>query len=145
SGARPGRRRRAVIAAALAALVGVGAAGVALGRVTASETITALPTTPPVTGSRVLTGVDPSTGVRMTVTVTPAAGWVRIKATVVGIPAGERCTLVVLDRSRDRYIAGSWLASPAAEKNGITLDGSAIVAPGDVAAVAVQNFERREL
>jgi RNA polymerase sigma-70 factor (ECF subfamily) len=81
----------------------------------------------------------------MTVTVTPAAGWVRIKATVVGIPAGERCTLVVLDRSRDRYIAASWLASPAAEKNGITIEGAAIVAPGDLAAVAVQNLERHEL
>jgi hypothetical protein len=145
SGVRPGRRRRALIAAALAALVGVGAAGVALGRVTTSETITALPTTPPATGSRLLTGFNPSTGVRMTVTVTPAAGWLRIKATVVGISAGEHCTLVVLDRNRDRYITGSWLASPAAEKNGITIDGTAIVAPGDLAAVAVQNFERREL
>jgi hypothetical protein len=145
SGARRGRRRRALIAAALAALVGVGAAGVALGRVTTRETITALPTTPPVTGSRLLTGFDPSTGARMAVTVTPAAGWVRIKATVVGIPAGERCTLIVVDRNRDRYIAASWLASPAAEENGITIEGAAIVAPGDLAAVAVQNVERREL
>ena len=143
--ARRGRRRRALIAAALAVLVGVGAAGVALGRVTVSETITARPTTPPATGARLLTGFDPSTGARMTVTVTPAAGWVRVKATVVGIPAGEHCTLVVIDRSRDRYIAASWLASPAAEKNGITVDGAAIVAPGDVAAVAVQNLERHEL
>jgi hypothetical protein len=145
NGASRGRRRRALIAAALAALVGVGAAGVALGRVTVRETITARPTTPPVTGSRLLTGFDPSTGARMTVTLTPAAGWVRIKATVVGIPAGERCTLVVIDRNRDRYIAASWLASPAAEKNGITIEGAAIVAPGDLAAVAVQNSERREL
>jgi hypothetical protein len=145
SGVRLGPRRRVLIAAALAALVGVGAAGVALGRVTANETITARPTTPPATGTRLLTGSDPSTGARMTVTVTPAAGWVRIKATVVGIPAGERCTLVVIDRSRDRYIAASWLVSPAAEKNGITIEGAAIVAPADLVAVAVQNLERREL
>jgi anti-sigma factor RsiW len=142
---RRGRRPLALIAVALAALVGIGAAGVALGRSTASETITALPTTPVETGSRLLTGFDPSTGARMTVTVTPAAGWVRVKATVIGIPAGERCMLVVVDRSRDRYIAASWLVSPAAEKNGITVDGAAVVALGDVAAVAVQNFERREL
>jgi hypothetical protein len=145
SGVRLGRRRRALIAAALVALVGVGAAGVALGRVTVSETITARPTTPPATGARLLTGFDPSTGARMTVIVTPAAGWVRVKATVVGIPAGEHCTLVVIDRSRDRYIAASWLASSAAEKNGITIEGAAIVAPGDLAAVAVQNLDRREL
>lgn len=145
SGARRGRRGRALIAAAVAALVGVGAAGVALGRVTAGKTITALPTTPAETGSRLLTGFGPATGARMTVTVTPAAGWVRVKATVVGIPAGEHCMLVVVDRSQDRYIAASWLASPTAEKNGITVDGAAVVAPGDVAAVVVQNFERREL
>jgi RNA polymerase sigma-70 factor (ECF subfamily) len=145
SGARRRRRSLALIAAGLAVLVGVGAAGVVLGRITTSETIAAVPTTPPVAGSRLLTGFDPSTGVRMMVTVTSAAGWVRVKATVVGIPAGERCTLVVIDRSRDRYIAASWLASPAAEKNGITIDGAAIVAPGDLASVAVQNFERREL
>jgi Putative zinc-finger len=143
--ARWGRRRRALIAAALTVLIGVGAAGIALGRVTASETITARPTTPPVTGTRLLTGLDPSTGARMTVTVTPAAGWVRVKATVVGIPAGEHCALVVIDRNRDRYVAASWLASSAAEKNGITIEGAAIVAPGDLAAIAVQNLERREL
>lgn len=144
SGVRRRQRRLALIAAALAVLVGVGAAGVALGRVTTSETITARPTLP-VTGTRLLTGFDPFTGARMTVTVTPAAGWVRIKATLVGIPSGERCTLVVIDRNRDRYIAASWLASPAAETNGITIDGAAVVAPADLAAVAVQNFEHREL
>ncbi|MGH3718670.1 MAG: anti-sigma factor family protein [Pseudonocardiaceae bacterium] len=145
SGVGRKRRRRALIAASVAALVGVGAAGVALGRVTASETITAAPTVPAHTGSRLLTGFNPSTGARMTVTVTPATGWVRVKATVVGIPAGERCMLVVVDRNRDRWIAASWFVSPAHEKNGTTVDGAAVVAPGDVAAVVVQNFERREL
>jgi hypothetical protein len=144
SSGRRGRRRLALIAAAVVALVGVGAAGVALGRVTAGKTIIALPTSPAETGSRLLTGFDPSTGARMTVTVTPAAGWVRVKATAVGIPAGERCMLVVIDRSRNRYIAASWLVSPGAEKNGITVDSAVVVAPGDVVAVAVQNFERRE-
>ncbi len=80
----------------------------------------------------------------MTVTVTPAAGWVRVKATAVGIPAGERCMLVVIDRNRDRYIAASWLVSPVGEETGTTVDGAAIVAPEDVAAVAVVNFEGRE-
>ena len=80
----------------------------------------------------------------MTVTVTPAAGWVRVKAITVGIPAGERCMLVVIDRNRDRYIAASWLVSPVGEETGTTVDGAAIVAPEDVTAVAVANFEGRE-
>jgi hypothetical protein len=147
SGARRGRRL-ALVAAAVAALIGVGAAGAALGRSTVSEinseTMTVAPTTPAETGSRILTGFDPSSRARMTVTVTPAAGWVRIKATAVGIPAGQRCMLVVIDRSQDRYIAASWLVSPAGEEKGTTVDGAAIVAPENVAAVAVQNFEGRE-
>ena len=143
SGARRGRRL-ALVAAAVAALIGVGAAGAALGRSTVSKTITAAPTTPAETGSRILTGFDPSSRARMTVTVTPAAGWVRIKATAVGIPAGQRCMLVVVDRSQDRYIAASWLVSPAGEEKGTTVDGAAIVAPENIAAVAVQNFEGRE-
>ena len=143
SGARR-ERRLALVAAVLAALIGAGAAGVALGRSTVSETITAAPTMPAETGSRLFTGFDPSSGARMTVTVMPAAGWVRVKATAVGIPAGERCMLVVIDRNRDRYIAASWLVSPVGEETGTTVDGAAIVAPQDVAAVAVVNFEGRE-
>lgn len=143
----PGKRRRVTLAAAAAAvvLVGVGAGGIALGRLTAPAPITAAPTPPPVAGSRVFTGVNQATGVRMTVTITPAAGWVRVKATVVGIPAGQRCTLVVVDRNKDRYTAASWLASAAGEKNGTTIDGAAIVTPADVTAIAVQNDEHHEL
>ncbi|HZA17946.1 MAG TPA: zf-HC2 domain-containing protein [Pseudonocardiaceae bacterium] len=143
SGARR-ERRLTLVAAVLAALIGAGVAGVALGRSTVSETITAAPTMPAETGSRLFTGFDPSSGARLTVTVTPAAGWVRVKATAVGIPAGERCMLVVLDRNRDRYIAASWLVSPVGEETGTTVDGAAIVAPEDVTAVAVANFEGRE-
>jgi anti-sigma factor RsiW len=144
SAARRGRRRALVAAMVVAALIGTGAAGVAFGRSAVSQTITAVPTMPAETGSRLFTGFDPSSGARMTVTVTPAAGWVRVKATAVGIPAGERCMVVVIDRNRDRYIAASWLVSPVGEETGTTVDGAAIVAPEDVAAVAVVNFEGRE-
>jgi hypothetical protein len=149
-GVRRGHQRLAFVAAAVAVLAGVGAAGVALGRGIAGETITAAPATPTAPakpaapGSRVLTGFDQPTGARMTATVTPAAGWVRIEATVVGIPAGERCMLVVVDRGRDRYIAASWLVSPTGEEKGTTVEGAAVVVPGDVTAVTVTNFEGRE-
>lgn len=138
---RQGHQRFTLVAAAVAALAGVAIGGsvasIVFGSRTASETITA-PTTAP--GSRTLTGFNPDTGVRMTVMVTPAAGWVRLEATVVGIPAGERCALLVVDRSGQRYPAASWLASPSGEEKGTTLEGAAVVAPPDVAAVAVTNF-----
>ncbi|WP_337523391.1 hypothetical protein [Streptomyces sp. SS] len=78
----------------------------------------------------------------MTVRVTPAAGWVRVRAAVTGLPEGERCTLVVVGRDGSRTTAGSWVVGAGAregEGKGAALDGSAAVAPADVAAVVVEN------
>lgn len=134
------RRRRLVgltVTATVAAVLVLGA-GVAIGRATA----------PPPTvleeaaGGRVLTGR--SGPVTMTATLTPAAGWVRVAATVGGVEPGTRCRLVVVDRSGRREIAGSWVVPPGG-KAGTTLDGSAAVAPGDVAAVLVEDGAGRRL
>jgi hypothetical protein len=136
------RRRRTLVAAAVAALVGIGAAGVALGRVTAGETITA----EPVAGSRVLTGFNQATGARMTVAVTPQAGWVGIKATINGLPAGERCMLVVVDHGGHPFIVGSWVVPPpGGQGQEYNVNAGAAVAQSDVAAVKVQNFAGRAL
>jgi RNA polymerase sigma-70 factor (ECF subfamily) len=116
SGTHRRRRRLALVAAAVVALAGVGTAGVALGRVTAGRTITAEPAE---AGSRLLTGFNQSTGARMSVTVTPDAGWVRVKATVVGLSVGERCMLVVVDRRGNPSVAGSWLVDSTSEKYSI--------------------------
>ena len=88
-------------------------------------------------GVRTLVGTDPATGATMTVTLTPAAGWVRVHADVGGIPAGKECVLQVVPRSGAPVTAGSWLVSPKGAKDGTSLDGSALVAPGTVAAVQV--------
>lgn len=136
---REPRRRRllALVAAAVVVLAGVGAAGVALGRGTAGEAITAEP------GSRSLTGFNQSTGARMSATLTPDAGWVRVKATITGLSVGERCMLVVVDRRGNPYIAGSWLVDSTAEQ--YSFDSGVAVASGDVAAVTVRNSAGREL
>jgi anti-sigma factor RsiW len=89
--------------------------------------------------SRAASATDPATGARLTVRLTPATEWVRLKAAVSGIPAGEHCLLVVVARDGGRQIAGSWVVSAAGEGRGVSLDGSAAVAPGDVAAVVVEN------
>jgi hypothetical protein len=136
--------RIAAAAAAVAVLLG---GGVALGRVTAPEppVVIAAPPAPPVLnpappapGAVTLQG-DGVPGVRMTAVVTPAAGWVRVSTDVRGIPRGERCRIVVLARDGSREIAGSWLTSAKGETEGTQLDGAAIVAPTDVAGVAIEN------
>ncbi|NUT53841.1 MAG: anti-sigma factor, partial [Saccharothrix sp.] len=84
---------------------------------------------------------DPGTGARMTVRVEPAAGWVRVNASVAGIARDEKCRLFVVAKDGSRQEAGSWLVSVAGERDGTNLDGSALIAPEDVAAVEVRDFD----
>jgi Putative zinc-finger len=140
------RQRRTRLTVAAAAVVGVAVVlggGVAVGRAVAPEPTTVAAAQAPadedaVAGTRVLTGTGPD-GVEMTAKIIPAAGWVRVSATVRGIPAGERCQLVVVGRDGSREVAGSWLVPQSGWRQGMTLDGSAIVAPDQVAAVVVEN------
>jgi anti-sigma factor RsiW len=148
SSGRRHRRTAFVTGAAAAVLAAAVAGGVAVGRSTAPETPLAQPapsavaSTPP--GTRVAAATDPSTGARISVTVVPAAGWVRVNATVGGIPAGERCRLQVVGRDGTAVLAGSWLVSPAGEANGTTLNGSALIDPAQVASVRVVNAAGRQ-
>ncbi|WP_367137372.1 anti-sigma factor [Saccharothrix sp. HUAS TT1] len=139
------RRRRVglgLAAAAVAAIVLGG--GFAVGRGTAPEDVGALPTataTAPPSGTRVGSATDPVTGARMTVQVRPAAGWVRVNASVAGVARDEKCRLFVVAKDGSRQEAGSWLVSAVGEEDGTNLDGSALIAPEDVAAIEVRNFD----
>ena len=139
------RRRHALVAAAaavvLAAAVGVGAA---LGPGGAPDgPPVAVPPSPtastPAAGTRVGTVADPRTGVRLTASVVPAAGWVRVNASVNGIAAGEDCRLYVVDSAGRREVAAGWVVSRAAATEGTNLDGSASMPPDRIAAVEVTN------
>jgi anti-sigma factor RsiW len=149
--ARGSRRRWMPAAAAVAvALAGALGAGVAVGRGTApAPGAQATPPAPSVSvtsaapGTRAGTVDDPATGVRLTARVVPAIGWVRVNAAVNGIPAGENCRLIVVGKDGTREIAAGWIVSKAGETGGTTLDGSAAVAPDNVAAVEVVNTAGR--
>lgn len=133
------------IAAAVVAAVVLGG-GIMVGRTTApSGGGLAVPTqTSPPAGTKVGSTVDPTTGARMTVQVKPANGWVRVNLAVAGIPKGEKCRIFVVAKNGSRQEAGSWLVSAAGEKDGTNLDGSALIAPADVAAVEVESFEGKK-
>jgi hypothetical protein len=142
-------RRSALVGAAAAVVLAAAlAGGVALGRGTADSTPLARPTAAPSapatpSGTRVAAATDARTGARISVAVLPAAGWVRVTATVAGIPAGERCRLEVVGRDGTAVLAGSWLVSAEGSANGTTLNGSALIEPGQVAAVRVVNTAGR--
>jgi hypothetical protein len=99
---------------------------------------------PPPSGTRFASNTEPS-GIRLTVRVEPAPGWVRVNASVSGVPAGERCRLIVVSRTGQQEPAASWLVSPAGEQSGTNLDGAALIAPDDVTAVEVHTFDGRRL
>ncbi|MEU4470090.1 zf-HC2 domain-containing protein [Micromonospora sp. NPDC023888] len=148
-----GRRQRRGLLLSSAAAVVVAAAisgGVLLGRTTgASPDSTAQPapsasTTSADPATRYASVTDPTTGTRLTVAVTPAAGWVRVNAAVSGVPAGERCRLMVIGRDGSTVQAGSWLVSPKAATDGITLDGSALIDTAQVDAVRVETTDGKE-
>jgi RNA polymerase sigma-70 factor (ECF subfamily) len=132
-------RRTAILASAAAAVIVVAiGGGVIVGRSTApTGTVAEPPVASVAAGARTGAAVDPATGARMTVTVTPAAGWVRVNATVVGIPPGEKCRVEVVATDGTTVLAGSWLASSTAETKPVTLNGSALIDPAQVQAVRV--------
>jgi predicted anti-sigma-YlaC factor YlaD len=147
----PGVGRRIAVAAGVVALAGalVGG-GAVVGRMTAPQPAAQqapppdLTTTQPPAGTRTLAAADPATGARMTVAVMPAAGWVRVHADVVGIPAGTKCRIWVVSDDGRREAAGSWLAS-ANGKAGTPVDALALIDPEHVAAVEVNTTDGKKL
>ena len=147
------RRRYAAIGAVAAAAAGVLLyGGVLIGQNDDSQAPpVALPTASVSTapaGIKVGSAVDPVTKAGMTVKVTPVgqtADWVRVNASVTGIPAGQRCHLVVVAKDGTKEIAGSWIVgADKGQGKPANLDGSAAVAPGDVASVLVENADGKK-
>jgi hypothetical protein len=149
------RRRGTTMVAAAAAIILAGAvvAGVAVGRGTApapqagtTTGPTAVPTgagSPSVSfppNTKFGTATDPGTNAAINARIVPANGWVRVNATVKGVPAGENCRLIVTSaKNPNGEIAAGWVVPPTGETAGVTLDGAAAVAPADVIGMQVVN------
>jgi predicted anti-sigma-YlaC factor YlaD len=139
-------RRLLVSAAAVVAVAIALGGGVLLGKGNGQPTPVALPpqstgATPTATtavGTKQMYGN--SGNASLIVTVTPAAGWVRVNASVTGIPAGQKCQLVVVSKTGETEVAGSWLVSQKGSVTGTNLDGAALIPPDQVASVQVRNF-----
>lgn len=138
--------RQGVAAAAVMAACIV--AGVALGRATAppSGPPTAQPNqTSPVVqasivpGTKVASAVDAQSNTRLVATMVPAQGWVRLNVAVSGVPRGERCRIVVVNRDGGKEIAASWVVSEKGEAEGTNVDGAAATPLDQVTAVEVEN------
>ncbi|MHA7262819.1 hypothetical protein ACX80W_06390 [Arthrobacter sp. TMN-37] len=103
--------------------------------------MTAVPAAGPAVSWMVVRAAYLTTGARLTVSVQPAAGFVKVNAAVTGIPAGERCRLIVEGLDGSREIAGSWVISEKGAVEGTAIAGSAIFDPAKVRAVMIENSD----
>ena len=127
---RPALLRGIAAAAAALALVGGGAV---VGRLTAPGTSTIA-----TAEGRTVSGTQGS--VQMTATLVPAAGWVRLAAKVQGLKPDQKCTLYLISQDGSTSVAGSWITgTPKPGTTPAGVNGSAIIDPSEVRAVAVRN------
>lgn len=130
-----------LVAASVAVLAAVAlGGGILIGRETAPAPPTALPA-----GTVTAEGTNPETGASMKVSVEPRAGWVWVNAFVKDVPAGEKCELVVVPREGEPLTAGSWVVSEKGETEGLMLEGTALVEPGEVAEVRIVTTDGRTM
>jgi anti-sigma factor RsiW len=133
-------RRLALVAASIVVLAGAAlGGGILIGRETAPQTPDLF------AGANVQAAetTDAATSAHLAVRMVPQQGWVRVRATVTGIPAGELCEIRVVPRSGAPVLAGSWVVSERGAREGTTLDGTALVNPAEVASIEVVNTSGR--
>ena len=116
-----GRSRWLLVAAALVLVAGALGGGVALGRSTVPQA------DEPAAGYKEVTATDANTGTTMATTVEPRAGWSWIRVNIKGLKAGAECEMLVTDRTGKSWVAGSWVVSPKAARDGSAFGGGVLV------------------
>jgi hypothetical protein len=83
-----------------------------------------------------------SNGLQLTVSASEAREGSALDVTVAGLPAGQDCELVVVDREGDRHPAGEWSATYEGEAS---WRGWTAVAPSSLAEIVLLAEDGREL
>ncbi|TDO52751.1 putative zinc finger protein [Kribbella sp. VKM Ac-2527] len=135
--AAPKRSRWLAVAAAVVIVAGALAGGVAIGRQSVDQVVAE----PPVAGSKQVTTTDPTTGTTMATTVEPRAGWSWIDVNLTGLKAGAECEMLITDTSGKTWVAGSWVVSPKAAKEGSKFSGGVLVPLDKVKSVEVRTVQ----
>ncbi|WP_246486467.1 hypothetical protein [Kribbella qitaiheensis] len=99
----------------------------------------AVDTTPE--GSKQVMVTDASTGTTMAATVEPRAGWSWITVNIAGLKAGAQCQMLVTDKSGKTYVAGSWVISEKAAREGSRFGGGVLVPIGQVRSVEIKTAQ----
>jgi hypothetical protein len=80
-------------------------------------------------------------GTSMTATITPADGWLRLRADIDGVGTGVKCRLIVTDVRGNRFVAGGWVGADGEGGHGVTLSGAALVPTEDLQSVSVETVD----
>ncbi|HET6294824.1 MAG TPA: zf-HC2 domain-containing protein [Kribbella sp.] len=139
--ARGRRSRWLLVAAAVVVIAGALGGGVLIGRQTAGD---ATADAPPA-GSRVVTATDAATGTTMKTTVEPRTGWSWIVVNISGVNAGDECEMIVTDKSGRTWVAGSWVISEKAAREGSRFGGGVLVPPDQVRSVEIKTVQGEHL
>jgi hypothetical protein len=84
-------------------------------------------------------------GTSMTATITPADGWLRLRADINGVGTGVKCRLIVTDVQGNRFVAGGWVGAGGGGGHGVTLSGAALVPTEDLQSVSVETVDGKVL
>ncbi|GAA0922858.1 zf-HC2 domain-containing protein [Kribbella koreensis] len=136
-----GSRKRGpwlLVAAAVVVVAGALGGGVLIGRQTA-DTDDVAGTTP--AGSKQVTVTDAATKVKMATTVEPRAGWSWINVNLTNLKAGDQCEMLVTDKAGKTYVAGSWVISEKAAKEGSRFGGGVLVPIDQVKSVEIKTVQ----
>jgi hypothetical protein len=132
---KPKRSRWLMVAAAVVVVAGALGGGVLIGRQTVDQA------DEPVAGSKQVTATDTRTGTTMATTVEPRAGWSWIQVRITGLKAGAECEMLVIDKAGKTWVAGTWLVSERAAREGSRFGGGVLVPPDQVKSVQIRTIQ----
>lgn len=139
--ARPKRSPWLLVAAAVVVIAGALGGGVLIGRQSVDQ---AADYTPPA-GAKYVKATDAGTGTTMATTVEPRGGWSWVVVKLSGLKAGEECQLLVTDATGKTWVAGSWVVSEKAAKDGARFSGGVLVPLDQVESVEIRTVEGKRL
>ena len=77
----------------------------------------------------------------MATTVEPRAGWSWIQVNITGLKAGAECEMVVTDKAGKTWVAGSWVVSAKAAREGSRFGGGVLVPIDQVQSVEIRTLQ----
>ena len=143
--AEPKRSRLLVVAAAVVIIAGAAlGGGILIGRQSVDQVKRDATPEPSVTtpaGSKHVTATDSGTGATMSTTVEPRTGWSWVGVRISGLKEGAECELLVTDMNGTSWVAGSWVVSAKAAREGSNFGGGVLIPISQVKSVEIRTAQ----